>query len=362
MTKKMIFLVVVLIAWFFVGVDWYVCQIKKECQPEAAKTYDLIYFSQNSDKALFTEQSYLNYDELKMESSSPTNDRFQVKVQQYADESPKLTEQRIFKFKELLSKHFNVERFDFVVNKNDDISPAKDIFNIFSIQRIQKTQYDRLYFSKNSANPLYTDTSYLNYPELQQAQNNQSEYTVYVNSYQDETEAIKESRLNSVKTLLSKHFDINRFTFKWTQTTSNQPDGLIDILSFSREKVLEPIAKPVKNDFKIENNIIYFPENSTSLIDSQNVKEYVTNTAAALSSNGKIVIIIGHTDSKGRKSYNYKLALKRAQQLKKMFINNGLNSNRLVTKSLGETRPMASNKTARGRQKNRRVEIQFKEE
>lgn len=65
----------------------------------------------------------------------------------------------------------------------------------------------------------------------------------------------------------------------------------------------------------------------------------------------------GHTDNVGSESYNRKLSMKRAQTVKKYLSNKGVPSERMKVRALGESRPIASNKTAAGRAKNRRVEV-----
>lgn len=67
--------------------------------------------------------------------------------------------------------------------------------------------------------------------------------------------------------------------------------------------------------------------------------------------------IVGHTDSIGKKSYNYKLGLKRAKAVKRWLVKQGINGSRILTSSKGENRPIASNKTREGRAKNRRAVI-----
>ncbi|EOZ8645345.1 OmpA family protein [Acinetobacter baumannii] len=67
--------------------------------------------------------------------------------------------------------------------------------------------------------------------------------------------------------------------------------------------------------------------------------------------------IVGHTDSIGKKSYNYKLGLKRANAVKRWLVNQGIDAKRIDTSSKGETSPIASNKTKSGRAKNRRAVI-----
>lgn len=68
-----------------------------------------------------------------------------------------------------------------------------------------------------------------------------------------------------------------------------------------------------------------------------------------------IANIVGHTDSIGKQSYNYKLGLKRANAVKRWLVHQGINSNRIITSSKGETQPIATNKTREGRASNRRA-------
>ena len=69
--------------------------------------------------------------------------------------------------------------------------------------------------------------------------------------------------------------------------------------------------------------------------------------------------IEGHTDSRGTASYNLKLSADRASACKDYLVTKGINKNRINTKVYGEIAPIATNKTASGRQKNRRVQLLF---
>ena len=69
------------------------------------------------------------------------------------------------------------------------------------------------------------------------------------------------------------------------------------------------------------------------------------------------IIIYGYTDSTGRAEYNKTLSEKRANSVKDYFVGKGLNPNRFQIKGLGIENPIASNDTAEGRSKNRRVEF-----
>jgi len=65
----------------------------------------------------------------------------------------------------------------------------------------------------------------------------------------------------------------------------------------------------------------------------------------------------GHTDSVGSAAYNQKLSVQRAKVVGDFFIKDGVETGRIKTVGYGEEKPLVSNKTAEGRQRNRRVEI-----
>ena len=65
----------------------------------------------------------------------------------------------------------------------------------------------------------------------------------------------------------------------------------------------------------------------------------------------------GHTDSTGNKAKNQKLSEERANSVKVYLVDKGINPARLSAKGYGPDKPIASNKTKKGRDLNRRVEI-----
>ena len=66
----------------------------------------------------------------------------------------------------------------------------------------------------------------------------------------------------------------------------------------------------------------------------------------------------GHTDSRGDDRYNKKLSMDRANAVKEYLIANmGLSKGQITAIGYGETKPIASNETERGRTKNRRIDI-----
>jgi OOP family OmpA-OmpF porin len=73
---------------------------------------------------------------------------------------------------------------------------------------------------------------------------------------------------------------------------------------------------------------------------------------------GYNISIEGHTDSVGKDKYNQALSERRAAAVKKYLVENGAaHTDKIKPVGYGETRPVADNKTAEGKFKNRRVEI-----
>ena len=74
----------------------------------------------------------------------------------------------------------------------------------------------------------------------------------------------------------------------------------------------------------------------------------------------EMVIATGHTDSIGTEKYNQRLSERRAAAVKEYLVSKGIPASKITTIGKGESQPVATNKTAEGRQKNRRVDIEFK--
>jgi len=84
--------------------------------------------------------------------------------------------------------------------------------------------------------------------------------------------------------------------------------------------------------------------------------------AAAKMKNMKVesITVIGHTDSVGTDAYNQKLSERRAAAVKSYLVSKGVSAGQIHTQGKGESQPVADNKTAAGRAKNRRADIEIK--
>ena len=67
--------------------------------------------------------------------------------------------------------------------------------------------------------------------------------------------------------------------------------------------------------------------------------------------------LAGHTDNTGSDALNLRLSKDRAESIKSYLVSKGANASRIEATGYGESQPIATNKTAAGRQQNRRVEF-----
>ncbi len=67
--------------------------------------------------------------------------------------------------------------------------------------------------------------------------------------------------------------------------------------------------------------------------------------------------IRGHTDNVGSEKTNQKLSEKRAQSVVNYFVSKGIAAKRMKAVGMGESKPIASNRSASGREENRRIEM-----
>lgn len=72
-----------------------------------------------------------------------------------------------------------------------------------------------------------------------------------------------------------------------------------------------------------------------------------------------LIDVYGHTDSTGSDAYNQTLSESRARTVMNYLVSQGVPAARVRSQGFGETMPVASNDTAEGRAKNRRVEIKI---
>ena len=139
-------------------------------------------------------------------------------------------------------------------------------------------------------------------------------------------------------------------------------------MNVTEERVYSGDVKTVQASSSADDNIrfdskavfasatIYFEFDKSNLTSKsiQTLKSAVN----ALNENTSIQITLsGHADERGTREYNLALGQRRADAVSQYLILNGVESNRIITKSYGEERPIANGQDEETYAKNRRVEI-----
>ena len=93
--------------------------------------------------------------------------------------------------------------------------------------------------------------------------------------------------------------------------------------------------------------------------DTQNSKNILIFAEFLKNSPAYNVELIGYADNIGSKKNNLILSQKRAERVKELLCNEGIATDRIVTKGMGEANPIATNATAEGRAQNRRIETKL---
>lgn len=136
----------------------------------------------------------------------------------------------------------------------------------------------------------------------------------------------------------------------------NCPNEVGTVANDGCPEVAPQISVEVINDLNVQFKSVLFDYNKASIraesyatLDNvANIMKEYTNTT---------FLIEGHTDDRGRDAYNLNLSDQRAASVRNYLTGKGISADRLKSKGFGEARPIASNKTAAGRQENRRVEL-----
>ncbi|HEY3449412.1 MAG TPA: OmpA family protein [Myxococcales bacterium] len=112
----------------------------------------------------------------------------------------------------------------------------------------------------------------------------------------------------------------------------------------------------IKDDrIQIKQQVHFATAKADILSDSFQLLDQVVD--AAVRANVKKIRIDGHTDNQGGKEKNLLLSQARAKAVMDYLVKKGISASRISSEGYGDTRPIAPNLTARGRELNRRVEF-----
>ncbi|MBT8296594.1 MAG: OmpA family protein [Gramella sp.] len=117
----------------------------------------------------------------------------------------------------------------------------------------------------------------------------------------------------------------------------------------------EPTAEVISELNEYSKTVLFDLNKATIRTESEEALQSIVDIMNEYSTT--IFHVEGHTDSSGSDAYNMKLSKERAASVATWLEENGVPSKRLTSEGYGETQPIATNSTAKGRQDNRRVEI-----
>jgi uncharacterized repeat protein (TIGR01451 family) len=148
-------------------------------------------------------------------------------------------------------------------------------------------------------------------------------------------------------------------------TNEKNPIDTAVLKKTAPKKAVKPVpvthTVPVKKLERIETSLSggsYFATGSDEL--SPEGKVVLSTLVKQIKHSGihiKTIIITGHTDNIGSREDNYALSKYRAQTVAFYLANQGINYKKIRVIGMGETSPIATNQTAKGRAMNRRVSI-----
>ncbi len=117
-----------------------------------------------------------------------------------------------------------------------------------------------------------------------------------------------------------------------------------------------PVPVPVSEKVTYSSDALFDFDKSVVKPEAKSKLDELVTQVRGL--NLEVVIAVGHTDSIGTDAYNQRLSVRRAEAVKAYLVSKGIEANRVYTEGKGEKQPVADNKTAAGRAKNRRVEVE----
>ena len=104
---------------------------------------------------------------------------------------------------------------------------------------------------------------------------------------------------------------------------------------------------------------VLFKQGRTELADAKAFDRCMKSTRAELAAAGSDaeIVLYGFASEEGTTDFNQKLSQDRAQAVKDWMVAHGLEDERIQTRGAGSSEPLADNKSAAGRAKNRRIEF-----
>ena len=154
--------------------------------------------------------------------------------------------------------------------------------------------------------------------------------------------------------------DVGLLTARLRFVSEVLPHGLTiddNIIVVSNETPLAQLCRKAFDELAVAP--IGFPQASTDLTNAVTARldKLVDFTYDCRDSR---VAVVGHSDSSGNETWNERLSLARAKAVADYLVGAGIPAERLLVESRGSAFPIADNKTAYGRSRNRRIEFELR--
>jgi outer membrane protein OmpA-like peptidoglycan-associated protein len=141
----------------------------------------------------------------------------------------------------------------------------------------------------------------------------------------------------------------------YNDTLKLDQDG--NIVERKRISIDDELSDLKPGEILVTNNILF--DFAKSLLRNEAYAE-LDKIVRMMRANPKMKIeVSAHTDDSGNTKRNQDLSDDRAFAAKQYLLSKNIASDRIIAKGFGKTKPIASNKTEEGRQKNRRVEFKI---
>ncbi|MBN1960202.1 MAG: OmpA family protein [Deltaproteobacteria bacterium] len=133
-------------------------------------------------------------------------------------------------------------------------------------------------------------------------------------------------------------------------------NGIADEDGCPEKQKFVPLVTVTEEKIELKEKIFFKANSSVILSKSFMLLDQIVAVLKGHKNIAK-VRIEGHTDSAGNNKRNLRLSRDRADSVRNYLIKKGVTPKRVVSEGFGEDKPIASNKTAKGREMNRRVEF-----
>ena len=155
-------------------------------------------------------------------------------------------------------------------------------------------------------------------------------------------------------------------TFHYKDWAGFEDDVYVSVSSVNFHRKLDEFKLCISNALpygsdQVKDAVVHFDSNKSGLSRNQRKKLSEIIMFAKMDEEMKIDLL-GHADARGRRIFNRKLSARRARAVEKYLVSKGIPTDQISQKALGETRPVASNRSLSGMKKNRRVEVIVKRE